>query len=100
MNASFALTPAASQDINDIVDFVYENSGLNQAHRVHRKLADGFRKIGEHPGIGHPRPELIDESVRVYTVYSFLVIYRSDTKPVEILRIIHGARDLNAAMEE
>lgn len=100
MSASFALTPSASQDISEIVDYILEKSGLNQALRVHKKLVDGFRKIGDFPGIGHARPELIDESVRVYAIFSFLVIYRSDTKPVQILRIIHGARDLITAMEE
>lgn len=99
MNASFALTQSASQDIYDIVDYIHDNSGLNQALRVHRKLVDGFKKIGEYPGIGHIRPELSDESVRVYAVFSFLVIYRPETKPVQILRVIHGARDLIAAME-
>jgi antitoxin ParD1/3/4/toxin ParE1/3/4 len=55
--------------------------------------------VGEYPGIGHIREDLADESVRVHAVFSFLVIYRPETKPVQVLRVIHGARDLNSAME-
>jgi plasmid stabilization system protein ParE len=99
MSGSFVLTPSASRDIDDIFEYVLEHSGPNQALHIHKKLVDGFKMVGEYPGIGHVREDLADESVRVHAVFSFLVIYRSETKPVQVLRVIHGARDLNSAME-
>jgi len=55
--------------------------------------------VGAQPGIGHVRDDLADESLRVWAVFSYLIIYRTDTKPVQIIRVIHGARDVPSAIE-
>lgn len=101
MTGSFILTPSASRDIDGILEYVLEHSGPNRALHVHRKLYDGFSKISAQPKLlGHIRDDLADESLRVYRVFWFLVIYRPETKPVQILRVIHGARDVPRAFEE
>jgi len=35
-----------------------------------------------------------DKPVRFWSVYKYLIVYRPERKPLEILRIIHGMRDL------
>jgi len=80
---------------------VLEQSGPNRALHVHRKLYEGFSKIGAQPNLlGHIRDDLADESLRVFVVFSYLIIYDPETKPVQIIRVIHGARDLPKAFEE
>ena len=62
---------------------------------VLRRLSSG--KIGylaANPGGGHWRRDLTDESVRFYSVYSYLIVYRPQTKPLEVVAILHGGRDL------
>jgi antitoxin ParD1/3/4/toxin ParE1/3/4 len=46
------------------------------------------------PGIGHLRPDLTDADGRFWPVFKYLVIYRPDTKPLEIVRVLHGRRDV------
>lgn len=54
--------------------------------------------IGESPGKGHLRPDLADESLRLWSVFSYLIVYRPTTRPVQILRVVHGAQELAAAL--
>jgi antitoxin ParD1/3/4/toxin ParE1/3/4 len=53
-----------------------------------------MRRLADFPGIGRARSDLSDETLRVWAVYSYLIIYRPDTKPLQVLRVIHGAREL------
>ena len=41
--------------------------------------------------MGHWREDLIDEPLRFWPVYSYLIIYNPAAKPIEIARILHGA---------
>jgi len=50
--------------------------------------------IGGIPHIGHARLDVAPEPIRFWAVYSYLIVYRPDTDSLEILRVIHGARDL------
>ena len=44
--------------------------------------------------MGHVREELRDEAARVIEVSGVLVIYDPTLKPLTILRVVHGARNL------
>jgi antitoxin ParD1/3/4/toxin ParE1/3/4 len=100
VNGSFVLTPSASRDIDGILEYVLEHSGANRALRVQQRLYQGLSKVADQPGLGHLRHDLSDESLRVFKVFSYLIIYRPDTSPVQILRVIHGARDVPRAFQE
>jgi plasmid stabilization system protein ParE len=55
--------------------------------------------LANNPGLGHRRPDLTDEQVYFWTVRkSYLVIYVPGTKPLEIVRILHGARDVSSEL--
>lgn len=100
MKRSFVLTQSAARDIDRILQYVLDDSGPSRALRVHARLYEALSKIAVQPNlVGHVRHDLADESLRVLAVFSYLVIYRPDTRPVQILRVIHGARDLRAAFD-
>ena len=47
---------------------------------------------------GQVRKELTSRPVRFWTVQRFpnyLIVYRPDARPLQIIRILHGMRDLN-----
>ncbi len=55
-------------------------------------------RLAKNPGIGHMREELADKRHRFLLVYSYLIVYRSDAKPLQIIRILHAARDLQSIL--
>lgn len=97
--ADFVLTPAAEGDIVGILDYI-EQDNPSAAIRVREALLDAMRLLAEHPGIGHTRADLADEVVRFWPVFSYLVIYRPDTHPIQIVRVLHGKRDVRRLLEE
>ena len=45
-------------------------------------------------GAGHRRRDLTSAEVRFFPVYSYLIVYRPDTTPLQVVAILHGARDV------
>jgi len=86
--------------MEEIFEYVLEHSGPDRAIHVHKSLHEGMSMVGAEPGVGHIRDDLGDESLRVFSVFSFLVIYRPETRPVQVIAVVHGARDMPAAIED
>lgn len=38
--------------------------------------------------------------LRFYTIWSYYIVYKPDSDPLEIVRIIHSARDMTDALGE
>lgn len=55
-------------------------------------------KLARNPGIGHWREELADKRHKFFLVYSYLIVYRHETKPLQIIRILHAARDVQSIL--
>ena len=87
-------TPAALADLESIWDYVAEDSPL-KADRLIETLLESAQGLGDFPKMGHRRTDLADEALRVWPVYSFLIIYRETAGAVEIIRIVSGLRDLS-----
>jgi antitoxin ParD1/3/4/toxin ParE1/3/4 len=49
--------------------------------------------------MGHLREDLADEALRFWRVYSYMIIYRPDSQPLEIVRVLHGARDTSTLFQ-
>lgn len=93
----YLLSPAATADVEEIEAFLDEQAP-HATETVLKALRDAMRKIASRPGIGHLRNDLTDEPLRFYGVWSYLVIYRL-TRPIEIVRVIHGARDVERLLK-
>jgi plasmid stabilization system protein ParE len=52
-----------------------------------------FHALADNPLMGRLRPEIAPE-LRYFTVGKYLILYRTVLDGVQIVRIIHGARDL------
>jgi len=89
----FILTPRAKQDVNDIWDYI-ANDNIEAADRVLDALDNAMIRLATNPGIGHWRDELTDKRHRFLLVYSYLIVYRHATKPLQIIRVLHAARDV------
>jgi plasmid stabilization system protein ParE len=91
----FVLTPQARADLLEIWTYIAEDSPEN-ADRVLERLHAAFTRLAEMPGMGHHREDLADARHRFWTVFSYVIAYRDQTSPLEIIAIVHGARQLEA----
>ena len=91
--ARYVLTESAQADVREIVAYIRKRSP-QAAKRVRGELRQAMQRLVEFPGIGHLRLDLADEPLRFWSVYSYLIIYRPDRKPLEVIRVLHGARDV------
>jgi antitoxin ParD1/3/4/toxin ParE1/3/4 len=91
----FVLTAQARLDLLNIWNYIAEDN-IDAADRLHDEFYDAFNGLADMPGKGHVRNELADPRHRVWSVHSYLIIYRPQTKPLQIVSVVHGARDLRA----
>jgi plasmid stabilization system protein ParE len=93
----FAVTPQARKDLIEIWDHVAEDS-FDRADQVLARLYEAFTRLSQAPGMGHHRRDLADARYRFWTVYSYVIAYREGS-PVEIVAVVHGARELDAFLQ-
>lgn len=93
----FILTPRAEQDVSDIWDYIAGDS-VEAADRVLDALERALYKLAKNPGLGHVREELADRRHRFLLVHSYLIVYRSETQPLQVIRVLHAARDVQSIL--
>jgi plasmid stabilization system protein ParE len=94
----FRLAPEARADIQEIWAYIAGDS-VEAAGRVRRMFLDSCRRLAQHPRIGHRRGDLTTrEDVLFWPVYSYPIVYRAGTKPLEILRVLHGKRNVRSVL--
>jgi toxin ParE1/3/4 len=87
----FVLAPAAIQDLDDIWLHIAQDD-VEAAERVLAELESACELLASRPGIGHLREDLADTGVRFWSVHTYLIVYRPDRMPIEIVRFWHRAR--------
>jgi antitoxin ParD1/3/4/toxin ParE1/3/4 len=95
--ARFVLTDDAKQDVSGIVAYIRRDN-RDAAKRVRSELRAAMQMLADLPGMGHAREDLTPEPVRFWSVYSYLIVYKPDSKPLQVLRVLHGARDVGAVL--
>ena len=95
---SYVLTSRAEQDIADIWDYIASDN-IEAADRVLDALEKAVLKLVKSPGIGHMREELTDRRHRIFLVYSYLIVYRLETQPLQVVRVLHAARDVQSILD-
>ena len=91
---SYRLTGPAQQDLRDIGRHVSRDSA-SAALRVVANLESRCQRLAEMPGMGRSRDELAAE-LRSFTVSPYLIFYRETEYGIEVMRVLHGARDIDA----
>ncbi len=95
----FRLSDRAARDITEIWNHIFEgSSSLNVADRVVRKVFECIEMLAVEPGAGHSRNDLTTKPLRFWSVYDYLVAYRPDTSPIEIVAVFHATRDIAALL--
>lgn len=69
----FVLTPAAKADLAEIAAFIGRDNP-RAAGGVPAEIRNAMRRLASSPRMGHLRKDLIEEPVRFWPVYSYLIL--------------------------
>jgi toxin ParE1/3/4 len=92
------LTPEAEADLEGIGDKIAERNPARAVAYV-RELRERCVRVGDFPHAWPPRQQW-GEDVRITVHGNYVIVRRMRDEMVQILRVVHGARDLDALFEE
>ena len=94
--AELTVSRRARQDLEEIWSYIAGDS-VAAADRTVLAIWRKFEALREQPRMGSPRPE-VRQGMRLLVEEPFLILYefRASTDVVEIVRVVHGARNLSA----
>ena len=93
MTASYFLSAFAEQDIDELISYLAAEN-QKAADDLVDALYESFKMLADNPMMGHLREDLTKRPVRFWTFkWHYMVIY-NPIKPIEILRVVSGYRDI------
>ena len=104
MTGHYHVLPAADRDLDDQAVYLATEASLETALRFYDAASTTFGKIASTPGIGERWPSANPrlDGLRVWRIEGFekhLIFYRMADDGIEIIRILHGARDIDTVLE-
>ncbi len=102
MAAGFVLSRRAVDDLDAIWNYIAADNP-DAANRVESAIFACFGSLVRHPLIGSKRSEMTSLPVRFWPVAefpNFIVVYRPETKPLEVVAVLHGKRDIGRLLEK
>jgi len=91
---AFRLSDLAQQDLKEIGDYIGQRNPT-AAEQVLDELVEKLELLGRIPTIGGRRDE-VRAGLRFSVVRKYVIYYRISGDDIDILRVIHGARDIDA----
>jgi toxin ParE1/3/4 len=98
MNHGFDVSPSARRDLDDVWSYVAPHNS-DAADRLIDDLHECFAMLARHPGFGS-RCDRIASGLRRFPEGRYVVYYRpldADDYSIEIVRVLHGSRDVGKA---
>lgn len=93
----YSLTAPARMDVQEIVAYIEEDNS-DAASAIVDRLFDRFVSIAKMPEIGRLREEF-GTGLRSFPEGNYLIFYRLTSRGIEILRVLHSARDIEAIFD-
>ena len=91
-------TDQADADLLEIAFYIAHDSEA-AADRLVAPVGDVCRLLAERPEMGRRREEL-SVRLRSFPVGNYMIYYRSIQNGIEVIRILHGSRDVDALWEQ
>jgi|SRR5712664_102191 len=86
-------TEPAVEDLRELHAYIARDSETYASGFVERIIVAADR-LADYPKVGRIVPETNDENVRELLYQRYRIIYRVKEDSIEMLSVIHGARDL------
>jgi plasmid stabilization system protein ParE len=99
--ASFRLTREAIEDLDAIWLHIYKDDP-KAADSVEEEIRSACALLAGRPLQGHLRRDLTKRPLRFWTLpkyQNYLIVYDPNARPVAILRVLHGMRDLKRLLK-
>lgn len=90
--ATVLVTPGAENDLDEIWYYIAVDNPA-AADRTIDKIRQRLEQLAMFPESGRTRPDF-GPNARSLNVGNYLVLYTVAVNAVEIIRVVHGARDL------
>jgi toxin ParE1/3/4 len=100
MSTQYVLAPEAAFDLVNIWRYIKKHSSLEMAEHVESVIREKIVFLATNPGAGHWRKNLTNASVRFFPVYSYLIVYRPEIRPLQVVAILHGRRDVEQILNK
>jgi antitoxin ParD1/3/4/toxin ParE1/3/4 len=94
MKRRYVLAPEAARDLVEIWCYLKQEASQETAGRIESVIRSKFAYLADFPAAGHWRRDLTTADVRFFPVYSYLIVYRPETKPLQIVSVLHASRDV------
>jgi len=94
--AELRFSARAERDLVEIGNFIARDSPANAARFIAR-LEEHCQLLASHPLVGRGRDE-IAPGLRSLPFGRYLIFYRPMDNGVEVVRVLHGARDIQRAL--
>jgi toxin ParE1/3/4 len=91
--SGYILSVDADFDLDDIWEYIAADN-IEAADQWIEKLFDAFESLAQTPGMGHRREDLTAHRVLFWPVGAYLIIYRAERRPIEIVAVTQGSRDI------
>jgi plasmid stabilization system protein ParE len=98
MNLDYVLSRQAECDVDGTIEFLLKNVGRKQAAAFIESLHEALELVVRNPYIGHSRLDAAPRKYRFWQFGAFFVVYDFEARPIQVARVIHGARDLRQAL--
>lgn len=93
----YILTPLAQDGLADTRNYYLEEAGHHVARQMMIEFVEAFRFLARTPGAGHKREDLAeDRPVLFWPMRGFLILYRPETNPLQIVASMRGSQDVPA----
>jgi toxin ParE1/3/4 len=90
----YKIAKEARQDLKEIYQNIF-SANPSAAGKLYELFYDKFRMLADNPLLGEKREDLAD-NLRMFSAGNYVILYRQAKNGIEIIQIVHSARDLPA----
>jgi plasmid stabilization system protein ParE len=98
--SAYELTPHALDDIYEIWHYIARDN-VEAADRVEAAIFEACELLSNSPLAGSIRKDLTNLPLRFFLVHpysNYIIVYDSEKKPIQVIRVLHGRRNLPAVL--
>ncbi len=84
----------AANDIDDIAAYIQQDNPL-RAQSFTEEMSDKISVIAERP-LSFPNRDDLSQGLRAALIGKYIILFSLNETEVHIIRVVHGARDVNS----